>query len=169
MTNKTSPRIIGAICLSCIFFLCSFTSAIYLSKHGYLKNESVKWKVSITTDSSEIILANKAIASVTVNIENLGTETLESTLDTGSIFVSFHVLTVDGKSFKHDNDWFAIPEPLRKNQQKPVVIVLDNNKLDLKPGEYVIEFDLVKEGGFWFAEKGGTALKIPMAVIGETE
>ena len=41
--------------------------------------------------------------------------------------------------------------------------------MKLRPGNYIVEFDLVKEGKFWFSEKENKTLKIPMTVYGGTE
>ena len=169
MTNRPSARIVGAICASCLFFVLFFFGAMSLSKLGFVGNSDVTWRISLTSDVTKIILANKEITSVPVHIENLGTEIIESTSSENAVFLSFHLLTKEGNSIAHDNDRYAIPEPIRKNQQKTVAAVLDNSRLKLKPGNYIIEFDLVREGKFWFSVKDNKTLKIPMTVNGGTE
>jgi hypothetical protein len=169
MINKPSAKIVGAICTSCLFFVLFFSGAMSLSKLGFVGNSDVTWRISLTSDVTKIILADKEITSVPVHIENLGTEIIESTSSENAVFLSFHLLTKEGNSIAHDNDRYAIPEPIRKNQQKTVAAVLDNSRLKLKPGNYIIEFDLVREGKFWFSEKDNKILKIPMTVNGGTE
>lgn len=169
MTNKTSAKIVGAICASCIFFVLFFSGIMYLSKLGLVGNSDVPWRASLTCDVNKIVLTGAEITSVPVHIENLGTETLESSASANAVFLSFHILTHEGNDMRYDNDRYAIPEPIRKNQQRTVATVLDNTKLGLKPGNYIIEFDLVKEGEFWFSEKESKTLKIPMTVNGGTE
>jgi hypothetical protein len=169
MTNRPSARIVGAICASCIFFVFFFAGVMYLSKLGFVGNSDVTWRISLTSDVTKIILADKEITSVPVHIENLGTETIESTSSENAVFLSFHLLTHEGNEMRYDNDRYALPEPIRKNQQKTVAAVFDNSRLKLKPGNYIIEFDLVKEGEFWFSEKENKTLKIPMTVYGGTE
>lgn len=169
MTNKPSARIVGAICASCIFFVLFFFGAMSLSKLGFVGNSDDPWRASLTCDASEVILKSTEITSIPVHIENLGTEIIESTSSENAVFLSFHLLTKEGNSIAHDNDRYAIPEPIRMNQQKTVAAVLDNSRLKLKPGNYIIEFDLVREGKFWFSEKDNKTLKIPMTVNGGTE
>jgi hypothetical protein len=139
---------------------------MYLSKLGFVRNSDHPWQASLTCDVSEVVLTGTEITSVPVHIENLGTETIESTSSENAVFLSFHILTHEGNDMRYDNDRYAIPEPIRKNQQKTVAAVFDNTKLGLEPGNYIIEFDLVNEGDFWFAEKEGATLKIPMTVSG---
>jgi hypothetical protein len=169
MTNKTSAKIVGAICASCIFFVLFFSGIMYLSKLGLVGNSDVPWRASLTCDVNKIVLTGAEITSVPVHIENLGTEIIESTSSENAVFLSFHLLTHEGNEMRYDNDRYAIPEPIRKNQQKTVAAVLDNSRLKLKPGNYIIEFDLVREGKFWFSEKDNKTLKIPMTVNGGTE
>lgn len=169
MTNRPSARIVVAICASCIFFVLFFSGTMSLSKLGFVGNSNDPWRASLTCDASEVILKSTEITSIPVHIENLGTEIIQSTSSENTVFLSFHLLTKEGNSIAHDNDRYAIPEPIRKNQQKTVAAVLDNTKMKLRPGNYIVEFDLVKEGEFWFSEKESKALKIPMKVIGGTE
>ena len=169
MTNKPSARIVGTICASCIFFVLFFTGIMCLSKLELFGNSDHPWLAALKCDVGEILLAGTEITSVPVFIENLGTETIESTASANAVFLSFHILSAEGKNMRYDNDRYAISEPIRKNQMKTVAAVLDNTKLKLKPGKYVIEFDLVKEGEFWFVEKEGTTLRLPMTVSGETK
>ena len=169
MTNRPSARIVGAICASCIFFVFFFAGVMYLSKLGFVGNSDHPWRASLSCDVSGIILKSTEITSIPVHIENLGTETIESTSSENAVFLSFHLLTHEENDMRYDNDRYAIPEPIRKNQQKTVAAVLDNTKMKLRPGNYIVEFDLVKEGKFWFSEKENKTLKIPMTVYGGTE
>lgn len=169
MINKPSARIVGAICASCIFFVLFFFGAMSLSKLGFVGNSDDPWRASMTCDASEVILKSTEITSIPVHIENLGTEIIESTSSENAVFLSFHLLTHEENDMRYDNDRYAIPEPIRKNQQKTVAAVLDNTKMKLRPGNYIVEFDLVKEGKFWFSEKENKTLKIPMTVYGGTE
>jgi len=169
MTNRPSAKIVGAICASCIFFAVFFAGIMYLSKLGFVGNSDHQWRASLTSGVSEVVLTDTEITSVPLHIENLGTETIESTASANSVFLSFHLLTHEGNDMRYENDRYAIPEPIRKNQQKTVAAVFDNSRLKLKPGNYIIEFDLVKEGEFWFSEKESKTLKIPMTVNGGTE
>ena len=169
MTNRPSAKIVGAICASCLFFVFFFAGVMYLSKLGFVRNSDHPWQASLTCDVSEVILTGTEITSVPVHIENLGTETIESTSSENAVFLSFHLLTHEGNEMRYDNDRYALPEPIRKNQQKTVAAVLDNTKLKVEPGNYILEFDLVKEGEFWFSEKESNTLKIAMTVNGGTE
>lgn len=169
MTNRPLPKILAAICASCIFFTLFFCGAMCLARLGYVKDANDQWNASLVADAKEIILPYAGMSSVSIHVENLGMETLNSAAQKNPVFISFHIQTQSGRTVKYDNDRFALSEPLRKNQQKAMTVVLDNTKLKLKQGKYIVEFDLVKEGKFWFAEKDGHTLKIPMTVDGETE
>lgn len=169
MTNRPSPKILAAVCASCIFFTLFFCGAMWLARIGYIKDANDQWKASLTADTGQIMLSCAKVSSVSISVENLGTETLNSVARKNPVFLSFHILTQNGKTLRYDNDRFALSEPLRKNQQRAIAVVLDNAKLKLKPGKYIVEFDLVKENEFWFMEKDGHALKIPMTVNGETK
>ena len=75
------------------------------------------------------------------------------------VFLSFHILDSSGGMLQFDNARFAFSEPLRPQQQQRVVVVLDNAVLKLRPGNYIAEFDLVREESFWFQEREGMSLR----------
>lgn len=169
MTNRPSSKIIAAIFASCFLFVFFFGGVMYLERLGCIKNDNEPWRASMTSETSEIELsAETGVASVAVRVENIGRETLDSSAGV-NVFLSFHILTQSSKTLINDNDRIALPEPIRKNQQKVLAAVLDNDRLKLKPGNYIVEFDLVKEGEFWFAEKDGNTLRIPMVVSGDAK
>jgi hypothetical protein len=73
-------------------------------------------------------------------------------------FLSYHIYTGKGQLVSFDNRRFVIPRVLRRNKTTKFTCPLYfENK---KEGEYIIEFDIVKEGEFWGSQKKWQTCKI---------
>ena len=165
---KHTARVLRLILASCIFFSSFFLLVQQLAAARYISIVREPWLASLSSETSTISLNEGEKISVSILIENQGTETFDSALKNNPVFLSFHILDESGQMHLFENLRFAFAEPLRPKQQQVISAVLDAALLKLVPGRYFAEFDLVREGAFWFAANSRAAhpLCLPLNVGG---
>ena len=166
---RHTARVLRLILASCIFFSSLFLLAQQLAAERYISIGREPWLASLSSEVTTIALNEGEKNTIPILIENQGTETFDSASGGNPVFLSFHILDSNGQTLIFDNPRFAFAEPLRPQQQQVISAVLDAALLQLAPGSYLAEFDLVREGAFWFADNSGAAktLRLPLRVEGE--
>ena len=162
MMRRNLP--VFAICASCLFFVAFFGGVDLLIKNGYVGLNTEEWKVSLSSDTKKIVLKGNTLFSIPVTVENQGIAVISSNVPEKPVMLSFHILRLKGDTVVWDNDRTAFAEPLHPNQVKKMFITLNNARLKLNHGDYLVEIDLVRENDFWFKDKGSQALRMPMKV-----
>ena len=152
---------------SWLFFSSFFLFVNGLSSSQFISIVKEPWEASLSCDQKELTIIKNGKISVPIVVENRGTKNLLSTGGANPVFLSYHINDSEGKTVIFDGVRFAFSDILRANQQEKVVAVLDNNFLNLFPGKYVVEFDLVKEGEFWFEQRGTKSLSLVLIVKGD--
>jgi GH15 family glucan-1,4-alpha-glucosidase len=75
-------------------------------------------------------------------------------------FISYHLYDGKGNIIAYDNPRFSLPRVLRRRQTTGVELILFFGHA--KPGNYIAEFDIVKEGEFWGSSKKWRTAKIKL-------
>lgn len=167
--QRELPRVLLLIVASGLFFGSFFLFMQQLHLKGYLQTSQESWLGELSTSASSLRLLPGEKLSLAIRVENQGTEPFDSTLAANPVFLSYHILSSQGEMLRFDNPRFAFGEPLEPKQEQSLVVVLDPAALNLSPGEYLVEFDLVREGAFWFGlrSRGAKTLRISLHVEGE--
>lgn len=163
-SSGNSRRVLLLITASGLFFSSFFFLAEQFSSTPYISIKKQQWQATLSSKTGTIHLEIGEKTLVPFLVENSGTEVIDSMEKKNPVFLSFHILDSYGGMLQFDNARFAFSEPLRPQQQQRVVVVLDNAVLKLRPGNYIAEFDLVREESFWFQEREGMSLRIPLLV-----
>ncbi len=88
----------------------------------------------------------------TIEIRNAGWDTWRSAADNEpAVRVSYHWLSRDGEMIAFDGLRSDLPHPLAPGDTCRAFVAV---KAPDEPGEYLLAFDLVKEGVTWFSEAG---------------
>jgi hypothetical protein len=85
---------------------------------------------------------------------------LESIRPGTNHFISYHLYDDQGKLIAYDNPRFKLPRVLRRKSTTRFELVLFFGYP--VPGNYIVEFDLVKEGEFWGSTKNWKTGKIKL-------
>jgi len=93
-----------------------------------------------------------------VYVENRGTADWRP----GRVKLSYHWLDEHGIPIVWDGARSELPQPLDPGDAQAVEATLRG---PIPPGPYVLAFDLVEEGRFWFAELGNEALELRVDVL----
>ena len=67
-------------------------------------------------------------------------------------FISYHLYAPDRTLVSFDNRRFPIPRSVRKGESARFMLLI---YFSGRPGKFRVELDVVKEGEFWGAQKGG--------------
>jgi hypothetical protein len=76
-------------------------------------------------------------------------------------FLSYHLMDEKGQILRFDNRRFSLSKRVYAGQKIDLIIPL---RSPLEPGEYHLEFDLLREGLFWFKDRGSPTSKVKLSV-----
>ncbi len=120
-------------------------------------SEQVKITLAISTKSSGFTDAKpNQILDIPVTIVNNG-----DTPYTDPTNISYHLFDVNGKEILHDGERTALELPIAPGKDKEQDVRVYAPK---EAGAYVVQVDLVKEGQYWFADKGMAQVRLPVEV-----
>jgi len=132
-----------------LFFLIFCIWAIFQTGCG------VKADIEISSSSTHLTAFQGEKVMLTFKIANH----LKKSIRPGNnYFLSYHLLDKSGNIISYDNPRFGFPVVLRRMKTTefsiPVFFGYEN------PGNYIIEFDIVKEGEYWGSSKNWETAKI---------
>ena len=78
------------------------------------------------------------------------------------VYLSYHLFNQRHQLLQFDNERFRLPRPLKPGKEIVLNVHLRN---PLQPGTYFLKFDLVKEGLFWFKDKGFKPKVIKLEIL----
>ncbi len=127
------------------------------------KNEATlreDYSASIYSGTSRLRVPEGGSAEVDLRLKNTGKKEWSSR-GPNPCFVSYHVLDEVGKVHRFENARTSLPRPVRPGEEIDLSIRI---KVPLDKGDYLVEFDLVREGLAWFKDSGSPTLVIPITV-----
>ena len=119
--------------------------------------ETVQLPLALTTQSSGFDNARpNQILDIPVTITNKGNVAYNDPTN-----ISYHWFDATGKEIVHDGDRTALKLPIPVDSESSMTVRVYAPK---DPGSYVVQVDLVKEGQYWFADKGMAPVRLPVDV-----
>lgn len=76
-------------------------------------------------------------------------------------YLSFHLLDEEGKNIRYDNRRFPLPQKVKPAQTIDKTITV---RSPLEKGNYILEFDMLREGIVWFKDYGSKTSRITLLV-----
>jgi len=118
---------------------------------------AVKITLALTTKSPgfDNVKPNQ-ILDIPVTITNKGDTTYNDPTN-----ISYHWFDANGKEIVHDGDRTALKLPIPAGAESSEAVRVYAPK---ESGAYVVQVDLVKEGQYWFADKGMAPVRLPVEV-----
>ncbi len=116
-------------------------------------DDSASFKASVR----EVRARSGETADVPLSLTNEGSSEWSSA-GPNPCFVSFHLLDTEQRVLRFDNPRTPLPGIVRPGETVEVSVRV---KAPLAAGSYRLEFDLLREGLFWFKDKGGATLEVP--------
>jgi len=118
-----------------------------LKKKSFEKGE---YSASIRMEKKRQTALVGSRASVSLWLQNIGRMTWSSKT-VNPCLLSYHLLDESGKVIQYDNQRFPLPFDVLPDQKVDMKIEV---RTPLDGGEYILEFDLLREGISWFKDYG---------------
>ncbi len=116
-------------------------------------------RVDIEPERAEVNAAPGETVALAVRVRNRSNVPLEWSDSPHGL--SYHVLRADGTPERYENArvWFIPPLPEGDERAMSLSVIAPE-----RPGEYVVEVDVVWEGICWLRERGNAPARIPLGV-----
>lgn len=149
---------------SALFFLSVFLGAPFLFDRLDALWGLRPYNAQIQSLSSSIRAPLYDSVSLSLQIRNGGSQTWDSTVADGPGFLSWHVLNAEGAMLRFDNRRIPFPHPLPPGETAPISVTFCPFEEGLTEGRYYLDFDVVCEGQFWFADRGSLPCRVGLEV-----
>lgn len=109
-------------------------------------------------------IATKARVNIRIAVRNAGGAVWfarERGLSPLQLSAANHWLDPSGQPVTNDDGRGALPQDLRPGEETEVTFAVNAPR---RPGDYLLEIDMLQEGVSWFALKGSKALRVPVKV-----
>jgi len=146
-----------------LFSVIILVTAGILFTSGLLKKTRLgekEYSAYIQTNKRRISSLEGERISIFLKLKNTGRKTWSSQ-DSNPFFISYHLLDDSGKIIQFDNQRFPFPLDVRPPQEIDLAVPV---RTPLDAGEYVLEFDLLREGISWFKDYGSQTCRIDLKV-----
>lgn len=150
------------ILVSCLYFVSLFALAQYTFSEPAEAN-AAGYAAEIRYKGGSIAIQPPEQVLIPVSVKNVGTNTWDSFAQTGPVFMSYHVLTLDGTIVSYDNPRIAFQGVVRPGTTTSLEIPLHT----LPTGRYIVRLDLVAEYITWFQEQGTQTVDIVVNIFEE--
>ncbi len=160
-------RVSLMIAASALFFCGIFAFGQALRDVGYITAGRSEYAAEIQSDVKSLAVRKGEIITIPLILSNRGSARWSSDAKENPFFLSWHILSSSGAMLRYDNPRIAFPSAVEPDHGVGVTVPLDPSLLDLSPGTYVMEFDVVREGVAWFATRGSATLRIGLVVLGQ--
>jgi len=141
--------------------------AVFIIYSGYIFFHPAKAPQKKKEYASLIVPEKKAYTSfegerikIQFRIKNLGKSSWSSR-GKNPFFLSYHLLDEEENIIRYDNRRFPFPGRIKPGQSLEMTISVVS---PLEKGDYLLEFDLVREGKAWFKDSGSKTAKVALAV-----
>jgi hypothetical protein len=75
--------------------------------------------------------------------------------------VANHWLDAEGRTVTNDDGRGTLPRDLQPGEETDITFQVN---APTRPGDYLLELDMLQEGVSWFALKGSPTLRVPLKV-----
>jgi len=145
--------LIGIIISAGVFISCG------TQKKG--ETRSLEYAASIRAEKKTYSVKAGDKLHIGFQLKNTGQKTWSSSAENPCL-LSYHLLDEDGQISRYDNRRFSLPKDTLPGQKVDFTIDV---KSPLQKGQYILEFDLLREGLSWFKDYGSKTLKITLNVL----
>jgi uncharacterized membrane protein len=141
--------VLPVLIMGFIIYNAGVMSRIYTLENG-LDQDSKICQARILPDKYDVSALSGDDIQLNVEILNQGNY-IWMRGGSNPVCLSYHILDGQKRMLVFDNARYELPNNLRPEDSVKINVDL---LADLEPGDYVVEFDMVEEGSYWFAEKG---------------
>ena len=148
-----------------LFMLLAAAASVEVLISCKTQNEDVikplDYSASIRAEKTDYSVKIGDRLNIEFNLKNLGQKTWSASA-TNPCLLSYHLLDESSQIIRYDNRRFNLPQDISPGENIQHIISV---KSPLEEGLYYLEFDLLREGQFWFSDFGSKTLKIRLTVL----
>ncbi|MFC2168524.1 GH36-type glycosyl hydrolase domain-containing protein [Acidobacteriota bacterium] len=140
-----------------------FSTGVLVSCKSQKKKgiQTLEYGASIRAESNKYSIKIGSKLQIDFQLKNTGQQTWSS-LAENPCLLSYHLLDENGGMIRNDNRRFSLPKDILPGQKINFSIDI---RSPLEKGRYILEFDLLREGLFWFNDRGSKTRKIDLNVL----
>jgi len=140
-----------------------FSTAVFISCTRSSSNKTepkAEYSALIRTEKKKLSATEGARVKILFSIENTGTNPWHLK-DKHPCLFSYHLQNKNGETIQYDNRRFTLPGKVMPGQNIDLPIIL---RIPIKAGNYILEFDMLREGAAWFKDYGSKTTEISLDV-----
>ena len=122
------------------------------------------YAADITPAASSFAIPLNGSGEIALDVNNRGAFTWDSSLEREPVFLSWHILNENGDVIRFENPRVAFSAPVSPGESACVAARISPSDDGLPAGRYIFEFDLVREGEAWFADRGSATSRVQVEV-----
>jgi hypothetical protein len=147
--KKVLTKIIYIIIVIVYLISFSFVTYSYFNENRYWEFNTEYMRID--AEKGQILAVNADITNKTYNVIS----------SDENYFISYHIYKDNGEIYVYENPRTAL-ESIKSGTEASVLIQL---KAPMEEGKYKIEIDIVKEGEYWFKDRGERPGVIYLTVV----
>jgi len=126
--------------------------------------KKLEYSASIRAKTDKYSVKTGDTLHIGIQLKNTGQKAWSSSAENPCL-LSYHLLDDGEQIIQYDNRRFTLPQDILPGQKINFTI---DAKSPLQEGEYILEFDLLREGLSWFKDYGSETQKISLTVLNRT-
>ena len=149
--------------ISTAVILILFSTAFFITCTRSSSNKTepkAEYSAHIRTKKKNLYATEGARVKIQFNLKNTGTNPWHSK-DKHPCLFSYHLQNKNGETIQYDNRRFTLPGKVIPGQNIDLPLTL---RIPIKAGDYILEFDLLREGAAWFKDSGSKTSEISLHV-----
>jgi len=149
--------------ISTAVILIFFSTAVFITCTRSSSNKTepkADYSALILTEKKKLSAIEGARVKIQFSLKNTGTNPWHSK-DKHPCLFSYHLQNKNGETIQYDNRRFTLPEKVMPGQNIDLPLIL---RIPLKAGDYILEFDLLREGAAWFKDYGSKTSEISLHI-----
>lgn len=133
---------------------------VYIAILMYISSIQSDYAVEFITEKEtyEFAINTEGKYELPVTVKNNANRMLSSS-ETDKMFLSYHLYDVNGKDVSYDNPRTSFEKALYSGDKSEILM-----HMELEPGEYLVELDIVQEGVTWFSQHEDICIRVKVIV-----
>jgi hypothetical protein len=125
------------------------------------KRGEIDYAARIEYDGGSVSSRPSERITIPLTVENRGLAAWDSGMEKNPVYISYHLLDSEGGMVQYDNVRTPFPNVIRRGESGSVDMSVD---VPSKPGSYILQVDVVKEGARWFGDADSLVLYVKLLI-----
>jgi len=155
---RIATKLTGTLAFTLLILAAAYLILTRIASQKTLRN--IEYAADIQPVQDTYLVSEGKRVAIGVELHNQGQKTWEIQ-GQNACLLSYHLLDSDRNVLRYDNRRFPLPQTLAQRQKLQMEITVVS---PLEAGEYVLEFDLLREGQAWFKSGGSHTAEVILQV-----